>query len=83
MWFDAVEGKVDMPPGNLLNDVGQTLPQTAISLSVTWWCAKERYYYWVPTIEHVHTLCSLINLEHGYYYPVFQIINRILFGFSK
>lgn len=25
MGFDAVEGKVDLPPGNLLNDVGQTL----------------------------------------------------------
>lgn len=84
LWFDAVEGIADLPPGNLLNEVGQT-PQIAISLSVTWWHEKERYYYWVPTTGHVpiRYISFTINLEHGFYYPIFQIINRILFGFSK
>jgi len=74
LWFDALEGIADLPPGNLLNEVSQT-PQIAISLSVTWW----------HTTGHVpiRYISFTINLEHGFYYPIFQIINRILFGFSK
>lgn len=77
-WLNSVEGKVDLPPGNGPNEIAQiTSSNTGFSI-ITWWHEKKSNIYWVPAIEHI-LICYIsftINLELGYYYPIFQIMNR-------